>query len=301
MTDGPRHMPDRFSLIAMLTGGAILGFAAPLIRLSGEDIGPQSILFWRYFFSLGPLVIWFLLIKGNTRPNMGFNWILILAGIFFALDMTFWNVSILITTISNAVLFANLAGLPVAVGAWFLFKERLALNTYMGGIAALTGAAILTGANFAIAPDRLQGDVFAMIAAFGYAGYILCIRSVRAKITAFNAALWVSLSGMGVAVISVIMASEVATERFLPDMQITYLYLVLLGIVHILGQGLIIYGLGRVSATLGAIAILTQPVISTLLAWIFFGEALNPIQMGGAVILLAGIWLAQRPRPKTRH
>lgn len=49
-----------------------------------------------------------------------------------------------------------------------------------------------------------------------------------------------------------------------------------------------------ISAALGAIGLLIQPVVAAILAWAIFGEALGPLHLVGGGLILVGIWLSQR-------
>jgi drug/metabolite transporter (DMT)-like permease len=48
----------------------------------------------------------------------------LLGGVFFALDIAFWNQGLLYTSATNATLMTNTAPLWVGLGAWFLLRER---------------------------------------------------------------------------------------------------------------------------------------------------------------------------------
>jgi drug/metabolite transporter (DMT)-like permease len=65
-------------------------------------------------------------------------------------------------------------------------------------------------------------------------------------------------------------------------------------IAHVLGQGLIVAGVGRTPAAAAGILLLIQPVAAALMAWPLFGEGLAPVQLAGAALILAGVWLAGR-------
>jgi drug/metabolite transporter (DMT)-like permease len=65
-------------------------------------------------------------------------------------------------------------------------------------------------------------------------------------------------------------------------------------IAHVLGQGLIVAGVGRTPAALAGILLLVQPVAAALVAWPLFGETLTLVQIAGAALVLAGVWLAGR-------
>jgi len=42
------------------------------------------------------------------------------------------------------------------------------------------------------------------------------------------------------------------------------------------------------------VSLLLQVVVATLCAWLLLGEAMQPVQMAGGAIVLAGIYLARR-------
>jgi len=46
------------------------------------------------------------------------------------------------------------------------------------------------------------------------------------------------------------------------------------------------------AATVGAVGML-EPVVATTVAWAWLGQSLDPVQMLGGVIVLAGVALAQ--------
>ncbi len=66
-------------------------------------------------------------------------------------------------------------------------------------------------------------------------------------------------------------------------------------IAHVLlGQGLIVAGVGRTPAALAGLLLLIQPVAGGLAAWPLFGESLTPVQLAGCGLVLLGVWLAGR-------
>jgi drug/metabolite transporter (DMT)-like permease len=65
-------------------------------------------------------------------------------------------------------------------------------------------------------------------------------------------------------------------------------------LVHVVGQGGIVWALGRLPAPLSSVVILIQPVVAAGLGWWWLGEALGPLDVAcavyaGAVRAAAGI------------
>jgi drug/metabolite transporter (DMT)-like permease len=72
------------------------------------------------------------------------------------------------------------------------------------------------------------------------------------------------------------------------------LWVIVLG--SIVPFSLIVGGLRHVSATRVGIAAMLEPVVATVVAWAWLQESLSPVQLAGAVVVLAGILVAQTAR-----
>ncbi len=94
----------------------------------------------------------------------------------------------------------------------------------------------------------------------------------------------------------VLLLVSVFTGAFdVPDTARAWSLLVVLALVsHLGGQGLIAYALAHLSTAFSSLSLLIQPVVSALLAWILFHEALGPIQMLGGIVVLSAIYLARK-------
>ncbi|MGY6661448.1 MAG: DMT family transporter [Glycocaulis sp.] len=280
--------------LAVLAGACVIGFAAILVKAS--DLGPQATAFWRLTLALPALALWLALHRHgkDTPPGRPDMRLMALAGIFFALDLAFWHVGIKITTAANATLLANLTPILVALFSWLIFRETVTRSFILVCAVMLSGAALLAGGNLTIDPDRLTGDVFSILTAFWYAAYLLTVRKARDGASAPRV---IFLSTLIAAPISLALALAFG-ETLLPEGWQGWIPLILLGVVvHAGGQGAIIFGLGRIPAPLAALLLLVQPIVAAAAGWILFDEALSAIQLLGAAIILAGLYVAQRKSP----
>ncbi|MGE3867517.1 MAG: EamA family transporter, partial [Hyphomonadaceae bacterium] len=66
-----------------------------------------------------------------------------------------------------------------------------------------------------------------------------------------------------------------------------------LPILQVGGQGLIAVGLGRLPIALSTVLLWLQPLAAAALSWILFGEALAPLGIAGAALILLGVWIVQ--------
>jgi drug/metabolite transporter (DMT)-like permease len=84
-------------------------------------------------------------------------------------------------------------------------------------------------------------------------------------------------------------------DTMLPSTAYGWWILIGLALVsHAAGQGLIAYALAHLPAAFSSVSLLAQPVLAALFAWVLLAEALAPVQMIGALVVLAGIDLARR-------
>jgi drug/metabolite transporter (DMT)-like permease len=67
---------------------------------------------------------------------------------------------------------------------------------------------------------------------------------------------------------------------------------------QLLGHSAVNYALRHLSATVIAVAVLGEPIGSTLFAWLLFDEAVGAAKLAGMGLLLAGIFLAATARTR---
>jgi drug/metabolite transporter (DMT)-like permease len=72
------------------------------------------------------------------------------------------------------------------------------------------------------------------------------------------------------------------------------LWMVVLG--TIVPFGLVVAALRHIAATRAGVTAMLEPVLAIVVAWVWLGESLHPLQVSGAGVTLAGIALAQTAR-----
>ncbi len=299
-TDTPQSpIPVRAWLGPMLVlcGGICLGFAPIGLRLGLSELGPQAIAFWRYIFAL-PLLLALLVLIEKRAPARPV-WPVVIAGACFALDIGLWHWSLERTTVANATFIVNLGNAGVGLLAWLFLKERPSLIWILAGSIALAGAALLSMGGPAGGKSDLSGDLLALLAAFLVAFYMLFSKVARRGLGAMDVIFWLTATEACVAFCLVLISGE----SLLPARAqgfVAPLFLAL--IVQIGGQGLIIAGLGRTPAAIAGVLILVQPVTAAAIAWRWFEEPLSGLQSVGGLLILVGVFLAQRqPKRRTRE
>lgn len=273
-------------LTVVLVSASILGLAPILVRLT--ETGPAAAGFWRLLFAL-PLLLILVGRPGGEGFGKPSRWML-LAGLFFALDLSFWHYGIVMTSVANATVLCNLTPVVVTLVGWIVFKERpqrlfvLALALAMGGAFAMAA-----GAKPGQGTNPVLGDIFSLSVALWYSGYFLTVKAARAKAGALRVTLWATVAGVPI----MAGAALLLGEDIVPATMAGWAACVGMGVMHVAGQGGVAWALGRLPASITAVTILIQPIFAALLGWIVFGETLAPVQALGGVLVLGAIVLAQ--------
>lgn len=281
-------------MLSAICAVSFVGLSPIFVRIS--EIGPISTAFYRFFLAL-PL-LWSWMIFDNLKsvqprsPRTARDYFLLLScGVFIALDIAFWHWSLLKTSVVNSTLINNLTSIFVALSAWLFLKEKMGSSMIIGIIMSVFGALVLVGSDIKGGNPNLFGDLLALISAFFYTAYILTVKELRHHFNAPTIMAWSGMSSMyilaGIAFVS--------GDSFFPTTGMGWMTLLGLAIiVHIAGQGLLTYSIGHLSATFSSVALMFAPIVSTLSAWILFGEALTLYKMIGGAIVLLGIFIARR-------
>ena len=288
MTQQPAHAT---AVAALLAGAAAIGASALFVKVS--EAGPVATAFWRVALALPFLWAW---AAWETRGKLAASFAadrgtLIAAGLLFAGDLAVWHWSIVLTSVANATLLANLAPIFVALAAWLLFHRRPTGRFAAGLLTALAGTAALIGGDFHLGGKELAGDGLGVVTAMFYAAYQLAVTRLRAAASTATVMAW---SGLVTAAVLLPLAL-VSGEQILPHTAAGWAKLVGLAVIsQVAGQSLIAYAMAHLPATFSSTGLLLQPVVAALLAWVLLGEVLGLTEIAGAVVVLAGIRLVHQ-------
>ena len=282
-------------LFVVLVSASILGLAPILVRLT--ETGPAAAGFWRLLFAL-PLLLVLTGRPGGEGFGRPSKW-MILAGLFFAFDLSFWHYGIVMTSVANATVLCNLTPVVVTLVGWFVFKERPARLFILALALAMAGAfAMAAGAAPGQGTNPVLGDIFSVSVALWYSGYFLTVKQARTTAGALRITFWATAAGIPVMGAAALLLGE----DMIPATAAGWAACVGMGVMHVTGQGGVAWALGKLPASITAVTILIQPIVAAALGWLIFGETLGPVQALGGALVLAAIVLAQwsnRSKSKT--
>ena len=274
------------AIAALLAGAAAIASSALFVKVS--ETGPIATAFWRVALALPVLWIWSVIASRGTHVA-GFaaeRRLIVWAGLFFAGDLAVWHWSFVLTSVANATLLANLAPIFVALAVWLLYGKRPTPLFLAGLAAALAGVAVLLGGDFRAGGGAVLGDILGVVTAMFYGAYQLTVTRARARSTTAVIMAW---SGLVTAVVLLPLALG-SGEQLLPHTAAGWVKLAGLALIaQVAGQSLIAYAMAHLPPTFSSVGLLLQPVIAAVLAWVLLGETLGWIEIGGALVVLAGI------------
>jgi len=287
--------PTLPAYIALAVGVLSVSTGAVFVRYAQQEAASLTIAAYRMGIAFVVVLIPTLVnhrreLQSLTYRDLG---LAATSGLFLAVHFATWIYSLEMTSVAISVVLVNTAPLWVGLLTPLVTRERLAPATIFGIVMSVIGA---MGIGWGLESDGgssndLLGGVLATIGAVGLAVYLLIGRNLRRRhslgvyvTVCYGAAasyLWLAALGTG---------QQVA--GFSPP---TWLYLIALALVsQILGHTTNNWALRFFSASMIAVALLGEPICSTLLAYVLFDETLTAVQVGGAGLILVGIYLAAR-------
>jgi drug/metabolite transporter (DMT)-like permease len=302
--------PRRSTLTLVLLGGILAVSTASIFIKFAQHTGAPSIVIAAYRLTLATLGLAPLALtryRSELQRLRQREWLLaLLSGIFLALHFTVWITSLQFTSVASSVVLVTTTPLWVALFAPLVLHERGGAATYVGLVLALAGGTVVglsdacgwQAGSIACPPaatffsgTAFLGDLLALAGAWMAAGYLLAGRSLRAKINLIPY-IFVVYGMAAVVLIAIMFGVGESPLGYTPT---TYLWLVLLALIpQLLGHSSFNWALKYIPVSFVSVTLLGEPVGSTVLAYFILQEQPGWVKIIGAIIILAGIWLAAR-------
>ena len=276
----------RLAFAALLLANLALAGGPFLVRNAG--VGPTAAGFWRLALALPFLWLIARMFRQPIHvPRRGLTIAIAIAAVFFAADLAAWHAGILLTKLGNATLFGNISSFIFA--AWGLWLARRWPSLVQGaalGLAA-AGCALLMWGSAELSAAHLRGDLLSALAGLLYTGYLILVERTRGELQPLPLLFLASLFGAAL----LLPAALAAGETIVPADWSAVIALALCS--QLVGQGLLVYALGHVPPLIVGIAMLTQPALSALLGFLYYGEAFTALDWAGAAAIIVALILVR--------
>ena len=291
----PESGTDWLAAIALCVALLGIAIASILIAVASTELTANAITCDRLLIASLVFYIWNVFTTYNDDDDEASSYtvraifLLLIAGISFAISLSLWAWSLTQTSIANSTLLNNMMPIFTTIGGWLIFRQRFSFRFLMGMIVAILGAIAIGVEDLQVADSNLLGDSAALTAAMFSAISILTIEQLRVQFSTAIVMQWTSLAG-GLFMLPFVLFGS---GQLLPISNTGYLAIIVLGLIsQVMGQGLLTYSLAKFSSSFVAVSMLAIPVIAAILALIIFSEQLSLFNWLAFTIVLSGIYLA---------
>ena len=242
--------------------------------------------FYRMFIGFIALLP-FVLIRQKLEIPAKSQWLpVIISGIVFGSDIAVWNLSIHYSNATQATLLTNLSPVWVGIGTFLFMPDKPTLRFWLGTVLAISGLVILIGTDTFIQMKFDKGFMLAILSGMLYATYMMISK------TALNHLSVVSFMtySMGVSSAYLLVICLVTDQPLWNFTPVVWSVLAIQGLVcQLLGWLALNYTVKKMDAKRVSLSLLSQSIVTGLIAWIFINEKISLQMIIGGLVILAGI------------
>lgn len=295
-------------MVVLLIGILAVSTASIFIRFAQKEA--SSLVIAAYRMTLAGLILAPVALPGAVRSMQalrpGQRWLILLSGLFLALHFGAWITSLEYTSVASSVVLVTTTPLWVAILSPLVLKERIRRETWFGLLIAMAGGVLVGFQESCILQDgkliclslqdflggqAMLGNALALFGAFMAAGYMVVGRQVRPVFSLFSYTFWV----YSISAVFLLLFVAISGEKISGFAGTTYLWFALLAVIpQVIGHSSFNWALKYLPAAFVSLALLGEPVGTTILAVIFLKEAPGMGELVGGALILVGIFLASR-------
>ncbi|WP_035360879.1 DMT family transporter [Dyadobacter alkalitolerans] len=235
----------------------------------------------------------FLFLLPGMLYTQKFNWParnlwfpIVLCGIIFATDIAVWNLSIRYSNATQATLLTNLAPAWVGVGSFFFLNNKPKASFWIGTLIAVAGMVVLIGPEAFFEMRLDKGFALAVLSGMLYASYMLISKPILNRL---NIGSFMTIS-MAVSSVFLMIVCLIFGEPLWNFTPVIWTVFAVQGLIcQLIGWLAISYAVQKMDAQRVSLSLLSQAVVTGLLAWVFIDEQITWQMVLGGVIILTGI------------
>ena len=283
---------NKKGFIAIAVGVALLGTGPIFVKsvhANGILVGFFRMTFAGLMLTLPAVKSWKTQpLKLNEKDN---KWWPLLGSLAYAVNIALWCTALNFTTASAVTLLDTTAPVWVGLFAWLFLGKKNGPWYWFGLAITLIGAAMTVGFNsLGIGSAQFKGNMIALASGFSYAAYILFTQRARRSMSSLSYSWMVAV--VGAATLFVVSALSGLFGEPLPLR--SYILIALMAFTsQVVAWLLVNYALGVLPPAAGSVALVGQPIVTTLLGALLINETISWLQALGGIICLTGILVVQ--------
>jgi drug/metabolite transporter (DMT)-like permease len=225
----------------------------------------------------------------RARELRGIPWVpAAVSGVLLAAHFALWIESLNRTSVASSVVLVAMNPIFVAALSPLVLRERVSWRVVAAVLFGLAGAAVIAGPRLDSA-GATGGNLLALAGAACAAGYLIAGRRVRPRVSLLSY-IYIVYGIAAVVLLGVVFAAGRPVSGLGWR---AYVLIALLGLgPQLVGHTSFNWALRYVSAPAVAMAVLGEPVGTTILAWLILGQVPAVHEIAGGVVICAGLYLA---------
>ena len=286
---------SRLRVLAGLGSGVVvLSFASVIIRVTPAP--SPVIAAGRLAVATLVLTPFFLArFRSRRREFAGLAvWPLAVSGVLLAAHFALWIESLNQTSVASSVVLVAMNPIFAAALSPLVLREKVSWRIALAVVLGIAGAAVVAGPQLGSAAVT-GGNLLALAGAACAAGYLMAGRRVRPKLSLVSYVYAV----YGTAAILLLAFVFLTGRSFAGYPWQAYLFIGLLGLgPQLVGHTSFNWALRYIPAPTVAMAVLGEPVGTTILAWLILRQAPTVYEAVGGAVICVGIYLAVADVPR---
>ena len=290
----------KLTLTALFWGGTFVA-----ARIVSNHIGPFSASFIR-FTAASLFLIMAARLEGTRLPRLAKRQIIpaFLLGMtgVFAYNVFFFS-GLQTITAGRASLIVAMNPVLISILSDVFFREKMHAAKIVGAFLCLVGVMLVIshGNPFSLFSGGVgRGELFILGCVVSWVTYSLVGKFIMKDLTAFAAVLY--SCAIGAAALLPLALSENITGKiggFSPVDWLSLIYLAFFGTT--LGFHWYYEGIAAIGAARASVFINLVPVTGVFLGWLLLGESVNVSIIAGAILVVGGVYLTNRPKSEIRR
>src|SRR5271157_737665 len=212
----------------------------------------------------------------------------IVPAVILAVNFMTWVVGGRMTQVASASLISNLTPVAMPFFVWAIYKERITRLEVVGTIFTLAGLGVLAGASVSLSQTNFIGDLICLVSMLSFAAYLALGRKNGSQIS-----LWLYMvplyfiAGLICLICALPFVNPIKSYT-LPNV----LYMIGLGLIPtVFGHTILNYSMKFFRGQVVSVSNLSQPIFSSLLGFLVFGERPQKVLYIAASFILVGVFI----------
>jgi len=284
----------RTAVVLATATAFIWGLSFLSIKVAVDVVPPMSLGLVRFVIASSLMLLYFA--ARRSLPRLALRDLPLMAGsgligvtLYFAGE----NNGIMLLSASESAIIVGTIPVLTVLADRLILRGRLGKLQYAGATLSAAGVTLMVVESLKISAQPL-GYLYMAVAAFSWVAYAFATRPLLATYKQTEVTFWQSLFGAA-GFLPFALFETMDWARLSPVIVLNVLYLAVF--CSALGYLFYIISMDVLGAGVASVFINLIPVVSVVASFFILGERLSPLQLGGAAVAVAGVYLTtMRPR-----